>query len=381
MPQLTIKLAANISAADVMNWPNPAAAAVSFVIPRGCAFEPGAQGLSLSFLAKAIRSGASISVSCEFAFPTTEREFFDTVLSSTFGFALMRCCESFSFNDRPGNSNTTLRRFAGKIYDDRKGVVGLGSHVDVIALDPKRPIPRTFLARSDALDPQGIPLPSAFQGEIVRILASMGLPEIGSQSTLPTLISFIYELFNNTIQHGRPSEEAVAKQSTRSISFTKIAFGTQQLSTRRISPDLRDYLQRTAEMQKRDTNLFVVCISVMDMGDGIQNTLPAVSNDEESNTRLLRAFTMGQSRKPSGQVQRGLGLQKVVEAAFRLGARLQVTSAGRALVKDFSFGEDKQPDIRGAQEMALPGHFAQGTCVDIYIPNLWSNIDQRELIL
>ena len=171
----------------------------------------------------------------------------------------------------------------------------------------------------------------------------------------------------------------VLKNSTRGISLSKIAFSTAQLSSRKMSTELREYLLRIAEMAKKDTNLFVVCISVMDMGDGIQNTLPSIAADESYAMRLVRAFQVGESRKVPSIIERGRGLHKVVDAAFRLDAKLRIRSAGNVLWKDFSLGEDRYAGMDSALNITLPEYFSSGTSIDMYIPSLMENIDQRKL--
>jgi len=381
MTQLQIKLSEHTSPEDVAKWPNPRDKEVLFVLARASSFEAGAEGLAHSFLASALQISGDIYLNCEFSQPQNDKEFFSTVLASTFGYTLIRATTQIKFAGAKVNSMESFRIFAGKLYDHNRGVIGLGDRVELIAFDPKRSIPKALLIRPHSIDQDGLPLPSAFQADLLKILAGMGLPEIGSQSTLPTLISFVYELFLNTLQHGLPKNEVRLMNSTRGIALTKIAFSTQQLVTRKISTPLRQYLERIAEMQKRETNLLVVCISVMDMGDGIQNTLPSSSVEETAHARLARAFKVGESRKAGSSIERGLGLHKVVEAAFRLGARLQVSSAGKILVKDFSLGEDPLPRMDGAIEQTLPDHFIAGTSIEMYVLNLLTDIDQRKLLV
>lgn len=380
MSSTSIRLSRNISAQDVEGWTEPLEEPMRFVVFKSCAFEPEAEGLALSYLARAVEVGASISLHCEFELPTTSMEFYSTLLSSIFGYTLIRSCQAAFFLGSEADEKAALRSFSGRTYDDNLGVVGLGNEVRLISFDPKRPIPKALLSSTEALDRQGLPLPSAFHQDILKILGGMGLQEIASPTTLPVLISFIHELFINTCQHGLPQSEKIGSISTRGIGLSKIAYSIPQLHTRQISVHLREFLERIAEMQKKQSNLLVVCISVMDMGVGIQHTLPPLKDVEETaSERLLRAFKLGESRKSNATTESGAGLHRVVEVAHRLGARLQVSSAGIRLVKDFSFGEDKLPSMAGAIETTLPEHFCNGTSVEIFIPRLVTNIDQQEL--
>ncbi|WP_155634783.1 hypothetical protein [Burkholderia cepacia] len=379
---ILIELTQRIAAEDVLAWPNPSGKNLAILISRSAEFEAGAEGLALSFLSTSLKHSSSIDVECQFEFPTQKVDFLGSILSSTFGYALLRACNCAEFKDFPGkNSAVELRRLAGKIYDDQSGAVGSGDRAGIIAFDPKRPTPRALQDSYTTSESDTAPLPSQFAPGISRVLGSMGLGDIASQSSFTLLRDYIFETFVNTFQHGRPRDPRVARHSTRSISITKIAFNVAQLENRRMSKEMREYLLRIADMEKTKKDLFLACISVMDMGEGIQNTLPPASNEETPSDRLLRAFKLRETRKPGSPVERGLGLQKVVDAAFLLGARLQVLSSGRRLVKDFSLGEDKLPGMQGAIMVELPQHFAAGTCIDLFVPKLLSNIDQRELAL
>ncbi|MGX6569097.1 ATP-binding protein (plasmid) [Cupriavidus necator H16] len=375
-----VTLLDRIAAEDVLQWPDAGEASLSLVIGKSAEFEAGAEGLALAYLSAAIKRCSSLHIHCEFAFPRDNNDFSGTLLSTMFGYALLRACATAAFRDGPESGATELRRFAGRCYDAKRGVIGLGDRVGILAFDPKRSIPRVFDTHSD-VNATEIPLPSQFASGLHRILSGMGLGRIASQSTLPTLTDFIYETFANTLQHGRPHDARVARHSTRGISITKIVFNAAQLDRRDISAEMREFLLRVAEMEKTDKDRLLACISVMDMGEGIQNTLPAESVEEHPEDRLRRAFQLKQTRKSVSSVEKGMGLLKVVDAAFRLRTRLQVTSAGHRLIKDFSLGEDKMPTMDGAVLSRLPQQFAAGTCVDLFVPVLFTDVDQRVLAL
>lgn len=378
-----IELSQRIAAEDVLTWPNPSGQELTFVVYRTAEFEAGAEGLALCFLTSALKQSTTMNIDCRFDFPVEKIDFLGSILSSTFGYALLRACNVAEFKDSPWkNSAADLRKFSGRIYDEERGIVGSGDRSGIIAFDPKRPVPRAF---QDGKDPtvgeSESLLPSQFIPGVSRVLSNMGVGEIASQSSFPLLMDFIFETFANTLQHGKPRDTHVARHSTRGVAITKIAFNVAQLENRRISPDMRDFLSRVAEMERTKKDLFIACVSVMDMGEGIQNTLPPSSTDEAVNDRLLRAFNLRETRKPDSPITRGMGLQRVVDAAFHFGARLQVNSAGRRLIKDFSLGEDKLPSMQGVEVVTLPQHFSMGTCVELFVPSLISNIDQQELAL
>jgi hypothetical protein len=381
MTPIFVKLADQATLEDVASWAPHNAARITFVLNRSSRFEPGAEGLALSYLASIEIEQTEVHVKAEHNFPNSANDLFATVLSSTFGFALLRLAKSLVFADSDSNQLQNFRQFAGRTYDDCRGVLGLGDRVEIIAFDPRRPVPRALLARAHTVDQDGLPLPSAFQQDLVRILAGMGMPEIASPSTLPTVISFVYELFLNTVQHGLPSDLKRLARSTRAIALSKIVFNAATVEERNLSRPIKDYLLRISELEKRATGIHVVCISVMDMGDGIQNTLPTVLIEDETGIqRLGRAFGAGESRKSKSTIERGLGLHKVLAATMRLHGRLQVISAGVGLTKDFSLGEDRLPSMIGASETRYPSQFSHGTSVALFIPDLASNIDQRRLV-
>jgi hypothetical protein len=375
-----VRLSDRIAVEDVQAWPDAIGEELTFSIGRSAEFEAGAEGLALGYLSASIMRATSIHIACDFDLPKDYGEFCRSILSTMFGYALLRACFAVRFRNGE-NVAPDLRRFAGRVYDERRGVIGLGDRVGIIAFDPKRPIPRVFHDGYARIDGDSIPLPSNFSLGVSRTLSEMGVGEIASQSSFPILMEFVFETFVNTLQHGRPENPAVARHSTRGISITKIAFNPSQLERRGISEEMRGFLLRVAEMERTEKEIFVACISVMDMGGGIQNTLPPSDPTERPESRLLRAFNLRETRKSAGPVERGMGLLKVVDAAFLLGARLQVSSAGQRLVKDFSLGEDKLPSMQGATVERLPAHFVAGTCVDLLVPRLLNDIDQRKLAL
>lgn len=376
-----IEMSGLMTAADVEQWPVPSSQSeVTFSVKRSAVFEPGAEGLALAYLSTLLHESVPINTECEFDSDYFRGQFNSTALSSAFGFALIRAAKSLRSSDRQDESSLDLRLIAGKIYDQGQGILGLGDRVNLLAFDPKRPWPRGLLKNSGMLDEKGTPLPSAFESALTNIISEMGLGSVGSRATMSSIVNFAFELFSNTLQHGRPSNPAVGKHGTRSVSVSKIAYNHSNLHARGYSEGLLGYLERNAEFQKTDKGLFVICISVMDMGDGIQNTLPAESIEEEPAARLLRAFSMGESRRNNGMIARGAGLQKVLTSAHKLGARLQVRSAGLQAVKDFSLGHDKLPNIHGAELRQLSTVFRFGTCVDIFFARPEKDLDQQVLI-
>ena len=146
-----------------------------------------------------------------------------------------------------------------------------------------------------------------------------------------------------------------------------------------LSKELQDYIARSSEAANSKLGLGLVCLTIADQGDGIQNTLPANSTEEGVIERFARAFLPGVTRKPQGEIKRGLGLSHALSAAHRMRARIEIHSSGVHFVQDFSFEENEYPslDVKGLSEDKVS--LGCGTTVSIWVPEFDSGLDQPDL--
>jgi len=106
--------------------------------------------------------------------------------------------------------------------------------------------------------------------------------------------------------------------------------------------------------------------------------LPPDAPGESPASRFERAFLPGVTRKPQGEVKRGLGLSHALSAAHRMRARIEIHSSGVRFLQDFSLEEFPYPklDPRGiTQDSSIDGC---GTTISIWVPE-FDDLDQPDL--
>jgi len=209
----------------------------------------------------------------------------------------------------------------------------------------------------------------------------MGFRHMLASTGESDVISFVYESLRNSWEHGISLDPPRRARSTRALIIEKIVLQKTDLASRQLSPELKDYLARIVEANHDDLGLGVICFSVADQGDGIQATLPAKTDypNETRAERLARAFVPGESRKPAGVVKRGLGLANIISAAHSLQALLRISSGDLVASQDFSYGEDKYPQLKLDSIRQLPDMAPRGTCISIFIPEFAFDLDQHSL--
>lgn len=370
----TIRIQERTALDDVVGW--RLASCDMLRASKRSSFEPGAQGLALASLA-ALRPGASdILFECDFEEPRTPPEVNSTIFASGFGFAVSRLARRIQFAGRPASSD--FKPLLSTFYKANAGVLGTGPTRSVVCADPVFPLPPSLAPAGTVPTPDSFPAPSAFAWLLNGIVENMGFRRLLASSEESGVISFVYEALRNSWEHGLPSNPARRARSTRALIVEKVVLQGPDLAHRRLSSELKTYLERVAEANDRDLGLGVVCFTVADQGDGIQTTLPP-KPDETPEARLARAFLPGESRKPAGVVSRGLGLPNVVAAAHRLQALIRITSGGLVVGQDFSMGENKYPRLDFQALRELPEGFASGTCVSIFVPEFAFDLDQTNL--
>lgn len=356
---------------DVLSW--NLLTCDSIVISKRSGFEPGAQGLALACLASIDSRKTRTVLCCEFEEPQTEMAFDETLFASGFGTALSRLVIRIEFQGSA--CSDSFKAFLAQVYKTKDGIFGAGNSMSVVCPDHVFSIPPALTRLGD--DTNDYPPPSSFQQLLTRIVQHMGFQRVLGSAEESSIISFIYEAFRNSLEHGISIDAVRRRRSTRALIIEKLVL-QGDISQRQLSPDLKDYLQRISEYRRSDLGLGVVCLTVADQGDGIQATLPS-KGEESSVQRLARAFEPGESRKPAGIVSRGLGLTSVVASAHRLQALVRITSGSLQVGQDFSLADDKYPRLNFDSVRMLSDDIPRGTSVSIFFPELGFDIDQKPL--
>jgi hypothetical protein len=345
-------------------------------VSKRSGFEPGAQGLALATLAALDPSVSEMLLECDFEEPRSTDDLGSTFFAGAFGFALARRIRRIQFAGQPASAG--FKALLSALYRQNDGVLGSGSTRSIICVDPVFPLPPVLAEGAVAPVVDSFPAPSVFTLLLNRIVKDMGFRRLLGSSEESSIVSLVYEALRNSLEHGISVVPSRRARSTRALIVEKVVLQSADLTSRRLSPELKEYLERIAEANEGALGLGVVCLTVADQGDGIQSTLPPKA-EEAPGARLARAFEPGESRKPAGVVSRGLGLPKVVSAAHHLQALIRVTSGNLVVGQDFSTGENKYPQLNFKAVRQLPEGFVSGTCLSVFIPEFSFDLDQSSL--
>ncbi len=367
-----IRLSQKISMVDVLNW--DLSNDVVFEISRSAGFEVGVQGVALSILRNVCSNENTLVLECEFDEPTTSETVDNTIFSTPFGYSLARLASGINF--AKSAMSPGFKALLASIYSKRGGELGDGKQCSLVCVDPRFSLPPVLRKYTDRDNLSEFPAPSSFSAELRRMSVGMGFSNLLNSITETSLISYVYEVFRNSLEHGVAGGPT---RSTRALILEKIVMQGAASASRQISSELRGYLSRVSDKGGSETGLGVICITVADQGTGIQTTLPQANDLETVEERFVRAFAVGESRKPKGLVSRGLGLPNAVTAAHKLGAMIQITSGELTCTHDFSIGDDKYPMLDFSKISKLPSRINLGTSISIYIPEYSINLDQHKL--
>lgn len=363
----------NCTTAAVRAW--DMADIAGFRITKNSGFEPGAQGVALSKLANH-RKG-NLLVDCTFSEPKTAEEFESSLLGGPFGISLLRHASRLTFGaDRAAPSeklNENLTRF----YRARGGLLGRGQSCALVCVDPVFRIPAKLKALARHEDREFPIDQTGFRKLLESMGDLLGFSRFMRSATEFPLNSFIFESFVNSQEHGQSTTNNVARQGVRALFMEKVVV-SKTTKHDQLSEELRGYIDRSTEAAKDKLGLGLVCVTIADQGDGIQWTLPPDAPGESPASRFERAFLPGVTRKPQGEVKRGLGLSHALSAAHRMRARIEIHSSGVRFLQDFSLEEFPYPklDPRGiTQDSSIDGC---GTTISIWVPE-FDDLDQPDL--
>lgn len=370
----TLRISERTSLDDVLNWRLLETGQIH--IAKSADFEFGAQGVALSSLRSLLNRSAELEVLCDFPEPKTVDDCQRSVFGSAFGFSLARLAKNISFESfgKPASSN--FKSLLAAYYRESRGCLGIGTHVSMVSADPSFPVPPILVPRSSL--ESAIPAPSNFGAVLTSLAKRIGLHGILQSRVESDVLTFIYEGFRNSVEHGIPEDPHMRARSTRGVLIEKLIMRADELEGRDLSSEVKDYLSRISELAKQKS-VVVACISVSDQGDGIYATLPRADPNESDPERFARAFNQGESRKPLGVLHRGLGLPNIVGAAARLQSLIRIRSGEQGVSQDFSSYEGKYPALGFGDTGSRLHQIQLGTCVSVFLPLLQQNPDQPDL--
>lgn len=332
MPEISAVLNSGVSLSEMASWKG---AAVCFRVRKDSGLAPLGEGIALGELHALVRARSRISI--ETTFPVEPKQSPDSAASLPFfdsAFGLAITAASSAVHDSRGRDvRDTLRRYLWKRLKTTRGVLGIGSHMAVVAYDPHFPIPPCL-----QLHGHEFPLRDHVRATLLALAKAMGRRYDFVSLSEEDVITFLYEASKNSYDHARTDANGEAITGVRGILLERLSFTNQEeIRTRRdLHALVRDYILRSFATSQ--TTAFQT-YTVSDVGPGIHNTLPSRPL-ESAFERLRRAFRAGESRRPSsGDVHRGRGLDLLLTAARSLRAFLLIRSGDLLAFADGS-GDD-----------------------------------------
>lgn len=250
---------------------------------------------------------------------------------------------------------------------DNHGTILRGPRYSVVSREPDSPIPSILGG--------GQTFPEAtthFRDVFRRALKQIGGDHKDLSVQQESVISYLYEVAQNSYEHGRHGLDGRIRKGLRGITFERIVFAARDEVLRRkeFPAEIVEYFHREREVSK--SNLFYAC-TVSDLGLGIHNTMPRAGEMPPIDL-INRAFLTGEGRKKKeGESAEGAGLPYVYACATQLKALLFVKSAELYALKDFS-----KQGPEGLTKLNLKG-IPIGTAVSIVWPHRKGSEDQLEL--
>jgi hypothetical protein len=363
-----ILIADTISSEAIAGWEASDSNEVVFEIRRTSAFEMFADVDAIVKLHELQSTSTQIALEFTFNLPANFLDHFlhegFGAFSGLFGLSLVLSARRISVRGSAVSTGLADRVWEGVMRRNALIASYLKGHI--VFRDPDYPIP-SCLPRRDL----GFPYPTGFK-KVVREL-SAAIPEFGGRSfgtdiAEERLLEFLYETARNAHEHARPRSSNRTLAQVRGISVEKRTIKGLRIPAT-LTTAFNEYLARTRSRFGAYDSLVVA--TVVDLGPGIQNTLPAQPG-ESAPQRLVRAITTRASSKPaSTDTTRGLGLPNVISAAQRLHALLVFSSAGLVASIDAT---REAPSV-----VCHVGTARLGTAVSLVWPAVQQSTDQVEL--
>ena len=356
------KLSEFTSLEDVAEWTKTDdAKEIELQISSSAGFAPTVEGVALGALQQLAQKGSLIAECGGYV------ERLPRVFDGLFGLSVALIARTIAGPHGLSRKTALAADLWQRVLDGR-GQVGTGNHVGIVFRDPDYWMPQCLRS------PEGhFPKRDLFRSSILSAAQGMGFPRSFS-TTEEDVITFLYEATQNSHDHARVGSDGRAVSGIRGILLDRVAVtsGRELAGRRDLSEFQRSYIRRASAEIAGSARFFAFTVS--DLGPGIHNTLPS-SPSESAWSRLNRAFTAGETRKPRGAgLESGQGLAKLRESSRRLRALLFVKSADLAGYIDFSL------DCDSNRLTEIPTRFgSMGTSLTLMWPATRTGGDQKSL--
>jgi hypothetical protein len=321
-----IRLKENITIDDINGWISIADNDLVFEILHKSSFQLFSEGVALATLRELNERGKKIYIKF-FKGPDLENSEFQPILETIFGLELLRIAQATIDNSFIiSNTHTKVGKTIWGSVLDQGGYIGDGKKAYLFSRHDYD-IPRCIRNMDE---PSAFPRFDYFKNNVSNLLLKMrGFSNhIGDHEL--NLIEWLHHIGENAHEHG--SYSFVRNSPTegfRGITLGKLIFKTaEEVSIRNDYPDfLTKHILALIQGEKTpNKGIIFNYASVIDCGDGIQNTTP--NPDKLSAVELISsAFNDGVTRKNiSMNESSGYGLGQSLVAASNLHAIFHLTS-------------------------------------------------------
>ena len=274
------------------------------------------------------------------------------LLCGIFGLQLLfNSCElrnAVDSSEDPQEVKNLIQGIIWRTFKENKGYLGDGKSRYLIASHHYK-IPE-YLKKNE----REFPDPEYLQEKILKIMERMtsvnkhNITNI-TISDLDMLSSWLYNMVENSYEHGcknfKKNREEI--KGFNGILIQKIAAkNTIEIMQRKdIDSKLKKYIQRLYDYDEiKDKHKNIIVITVMDSGNGIQNTLSGQYDSYQDIEKLNAAYKIGVTRHDYGKIKAGFGLPDSMRMVNKLKAGVAICSANIYSLKTFMELEKEMKD-------------------------------------
>lgn len=336
---------------------------IVFEISRKSSFMLLAEGIALGYLQDFILKGKKISIRFPDSHKKIQSDKLDNVapeslkdlvkskadgglgleipelLCGIFGLQLLfNSCElrnAVDSSEDPQAAKNLIQGIIWRTFKENKGFLGDGKSKYLIASHHYK-IPEILRKDERELADHKV-----FKEKIFQIMHSM-TPKIRHNITEydSNLPLWLHNMVENSYEHGcinfKKNREEI--KGFNGILIQKIAAkNTAEIVQRKdIDDKLKEYIQRLYDYDEiKNKHKNIIVITVMDSGNGIQNTLSDKYNSLEDIAKLNKAYKRGVTRHDYDKIKAGFGLPDSMRMVKKLKAGVVVCSANIYSLKTF----------------------------------------------
>lgn len=358
--------------------------AVVFEISRKSSFMPLAEGIALGYLQDFILAGKKISIRFPDSHKKIQSDRLDNVapkslkdlalkdlalkdlvkskadgglgleipelLCGIFGLQLLfhsyELCNAVDATDNPQEAKNRIQGIIWRAFKENKGCLGDGKSKYLIASHHHK------ISECLKKDESAFPDHNFFREKIFHIMSSMTSSNRHNITKFdPAMLSsWLYNMVENSYEHGcinfKKNREEI--KGFNGILIQKIAAqnAVEIMQRKGIDDELKKYITRLYDYDTtKNKHKNIIVITVMDSGNGIQNTLPDKYSSLEDIKKLNEAYKRGVTRH-NDKSTAGFGLPDSMRMVNKLKAGVAICSANIYSLKTFMELEKEQKELK-----------------------------------